>query len=135
VDPPTAHPTPLSVAEEAGEVSRQQVTSFLPNAWYVSSLLLRMAGRVPPGHMEGKAGIALPGEQVWPVLAGSLPGVMSSTPLRSSRTREAFGSWSSRRVHVRQHKQVLSVTFASCETNEALAGVLMEEEAHHAHRQ
>ena len=54
VDPPTAHPTPLSVAEVPGEVSRQQVTSFLPIAWYVSSLLLRIAGWVPPGQVEGK---------------------------------------------------------------------------------
>ncbi len=63
---PGLRPTLLSVAEVPGEVSRQQVTSFLPIAWYVSSLLLRIAGWVPPGQVEGKAGIALPGEQVWP---------------------------------------------------------------------
>ena len=72
VDPPTARPTLLSVAEVPGEVSRQQVASFLPVAWYVSSLLLHIAGQVPRGHLEDS-------------------------------------SWSSRRVHVRQHEQVLSM--------------------------
>ena len=41
-----------------GEVSRQQVASFLRLAWYVSSLLLRMAGQVLPGHEEGKVVMA-----------------------------------------------------------------------------
>jgi len=46
VDPPTAHPTPLSIARVPGEVSRQQVASFFP--------VLRIAGGVLPGHAEGK---------------------------------------------------------------------------------
>jgi hypothetical protein len=37
-----------------GEVSRQQVASFLRIGWYVSSLLLRIASRVLPGHLQGK---------------------------------------------------------------------------------
>src|SRR5581483_2339284 len=39
VDPPTAHPTPLSIARAPGEVSRQRVTSFFP--------VLRIGGGVP----------------------------------------------------------------------------------------
>src|SRR5438876_12400211 len=47
VDPPRAHPTPLSIAGVPGEVSRQRVASFFP--------LLRIAGGLPPpGYAEGK---------------------------------------------------------------------------------
>ncbi len=46
VDPPRAHPTPLSIAGVTGEVSRQRVACFFPGASH--------SWLGAPGHEEGK---------------------------------------------------------------------------------